>query len=185
LPRSKQEPVYRLSAAFIEKTHDVGINIVWPGIEPVQQASCLDTNLLWSAEEQPYQECFGRELYPSLAAKAAYLFCHLASGHVFSNGNKRTAAISLDQFLLANSVYLTLSNEQVHDLAQDVASAGERGEKFADMLPRITALIEENVIPLRAFRGIDMRSYRSLHRSKWNIRNYRFNRLGHPLAQRN
>ena len=161
----------------------MGINIVWPGIEPVQRASCIDTNLLWSAEEQPYQECFGRELYPSLAAKAAYLFCHLASGHVFSNGNKRTAAICLDQFLLANSIYLTLSNDQVHDLAQSVASAGERGERFVDLLPRITRLIEANIIPLSAFRDVNVASYRSLHRSKWNIRNYRFNRIGHPLAQ--
>jgi prophage maintenance system killer protein len=162
----------------------MGINVVWPGIEPVHNASCLDTNLLLSAEEQPYQECFGRELYPSLAAKAAYLFCHLASGHVFSNGNKRTAAIALDQFLMANSVYLTLSNDQVHDLAQSVASAGEKGEKFADMLPRITVLIARSTIPLSAFRTIDMAVYRSLQRSKWKIRRYRFNRLGHPLAQR-
>ena len=118
----------------------MGINVVWPGIEPVQNATCLDINLLMSVAEQPYQECFGCELYPSLAAKAAYIFCHLASGHVFSNGNKRTAAIALDQFVLTNTHYLTLSNEQVHDLAQSVASAGERGQKFADMLPKITAL---------------------------------------------
>jgi prophage maintenance system killer protein len=136
-----------------------------------------------SAAEQPYQACFGQELYPSLAAKAAYIFCHLASGHVFSNGNKRTAAITLDQFILVNAHYLTLSNDQVHDLAQSVASAGERGEKFADMLPRITSLIEENIIPLSAFRGIDNKSYRSLHRTKHAIRNYRFNQPGHPLSQ--
>lgn len=184
MPQSKQR-VYRLSAAFIEKTHDEGINIVWPGIEPVKRASCLDINLLMSAEVQPYQECFGRELYPSLAAKAAYIFCHLASGHVFSNGNKRTAAIALDQFVLANTYYLTLSNEQVHDLAQSVASAGERGEKFATMLPRITALIHANIMPLSKFRTTDPKTYRSLHRYKHAIRNYRYNRQGHPLAQRN
>ena len=144
----------------------------------------MDINLLMSVEEQPYQVCFGRELYPSLAAKAAYIFCHIATGHIFSNGNKRTAAISLDQFILANTHYLTLSNEQVHDLAQSVATAGERGEKFAAMLPRITALIKANMIPLSAFRKTDNKIYRSLHRSKHAIRNYRFNRLCHPLAQR-
>ena len=158
--------------------------MAFSGIEPVQQGTCLNINLLMSAEEQPYQECFGCELYPSLAAKAAYLFYHLASGHVFSNGNKRTAALTLDQFLLANSQYLILSNDQVHDLAQSVASAGERGEKFAEMLPEITALIEQNMIPLKAFRKTDMASYRSLHRTKNAIRKYRFNRPGHPLAQR-
>lgn len=136
-----------------------------------------------SAAEQPYQVCFGQELYPSLAAKAAYIFCHLASGHVFSNGNKRTAAITLDQFVLVNSHYLTLSNEQVHDIAQSVASAGERGEKFADVLPRITSLIEENIIPLSALRGINDKSYRSLHRTKHAIRDYRYNQPNQPLSQ--
>lgn len=183
MPRGKQR-TYRLSAAFIEKTHDAGINIVWPGIEPVQKATCLDINLLMSVEEQPYQACFGRELYPSLAAKAAYIFCHIASGHIFGNGNKRTAAISLDQFVLANTYYLTLSNEQLYDLAQSVACAGERGEKFAAMLPRITTLIEENMIPLSSFRGVDDKIYRSLHRTKRAIRDYPLNRRHHPLAQR-
>lgn len=182
MPQSKQR-VYRLSAAFIEKAHDVGINVVWPGIEPVQRATCIDINLLMSAEQQPYMECFGLELYPSLAAKAAYIFYHLASGHVFSNGNKRTAAICLDQFLLANSYYLTLSNDQVHDLAQSVASTGERGDKFADMLPKITAQIKANIIPLSAFRKINMQSYRSLHRTKHAIRNYYVNRPDYSLAQ--
>lgn len=182
MPRSK-ERIYRLSAAFIEKTHDVGINVVRRGIEPVRKGNCLDINLLMSVEEQPYQACFGRELYPSLAAKAAYIFCHIASGHIFGNGNKRTAAISLDQFVLANAHYLTLSNEQVHDLAQSVASAGERGEKFADMLPRITTLIEKNMIPLSAFRGVHEKVYRSLHRTKRAIRDYPLNRRHHPLAQ--
>jgi death-on-curing family protein len=182
LPQSKKR-VYRLSAAFIEKIHDIGINIVWPGIEPVHTSSCLDINLLMSAEEQPYQECFGIELYRTVSAKAAYLFCHLAAGHVFNNGNKRTAAIALDSFLLANAIYLTLSNDQVHDLAQSVASSGEMGEKFSQLLLRVTSLIEKNMIPLSAFRQIDTKTYRSLHRSKRQIRDYSFNRLGHPLAQ--
>lgn len=161
----------------------MGINVVWPGIEPVQNATCLDINLLMSVAEQPYQECFGCELYPSLAAKAAYIFCHLASGHVFSNGNKRTAAIALDQFVLTNTHYLTLSNEQVHDLAQSVASAGERGQKFADMLPKITALIKRNMIPLSTFRRTNEKVYRSLHRTKHAIRNYYFNQPGVPISQ--
>jgi len=50
----------------------------WPGIEPVGRGTCLNFNLLRSAAEQPYQECFGRELYPTLAAKASYLFVHIA-----------------------------------------------------------------------------------------------------------
>ena len=111
-----------MSAALIEQAHDFGISFVWPGLEPVRTGTCLNQNLLLSAEHQPYQDCFGREVYPSLAAKAAYLFYHLTTSHIFENGNKRTACICLDTFLLANSLYLTLSNDEVHDLAQEVAS---------------------------------------------------------------
>jgi prophage maintenance system killer protein len=137
-----------------------------------------------STESQPYQECFGRELYPSLAAKAAYIFYHLATGHVFSNGNKRTAALCLDSFLLANSRYLTLSNDEVHDLAQSVASSGENGERFEDVLARITTLVEANNIPLSSLRAVDMSAYRSLHRGKNLIRKLIASAAGRPLFRR-
>jgi prophage maintenance system killer protein len=85
---------------MIEDAHDFGIALAWPGIEPVGRGTCINVNLLYSAAAQPYQHCFGCELYPTLAAKSAYLFVHIATGHIFSNGNKRTAALCLDAFLL-------------------------------------------------------------------------------------
>jgi death-on-curing family protein len=175
--------VFPLSAAFIEKAHDIGINFTWPGIEPVQRGTCLDVNLLKSAEAQPYQECFGCELYPTLAAKAAYLFYHLATGHIFSNGNKRTAALCLDLFLTANSYYMILSNDDVHDLAQSVASSGERSEKYSEILERVTDQIAENIMPFSAFRVTTPQFYRALHKNKKSIRNARYNKLGYPLSQ--
>jgi death-on-curing family protein len=158
--------------------------MVWPGIEPVDRATCLSFNLPYSAANQPYQNCFGHEVYPSLAAKAAYIFAHIATGHIFSNGNKRTAALCLDVFLLLNSQYLTLSNEEVHDLAQSVASSGERGERFPEILKSTTELIEENMIPLSAFRHIDMSEYRYLHRRKRMLRHHPLSQSDAPLAQR-
>jgi hypothetical protein len=122
-------------------------------------------------------------MYPTLPAKAAYLFYHLASGHVFGNGNKRTAAVCLDTFITANGCYLTLSNDEVHDLAQAVASAGERNVKFADELARITQLISGNVIPISAFRTSDSRVYRRLHAYKNMIRKSHINRPNYPLSQ--
>lgn len=183
MPRNEQR-VYRLSAALIENAHDYGIGAVWPDVEPVDKATCLDLNLLYSAAQQPYQHCFGRELYPSLAAKAAYLFVHIASGHIFTNGNKRTAALCVDAFLLINSQYLTLSNPELYDLALAIASFRERGEQFQNVLERTTALIESNMIPLSRFRPIDMGVYRSQHRRKWWFRNSPLNQPNAPLAQR-
>lgn len=46
---------------------------------------------------------FGRELYPSLAEKAAYLFYALIKNHPFLNGNKRIGVIALYDFLKRNA----------------------------------------------------------------------------------
>jgi death-on-curing protein len=84
--------------------------MIWPGTEPVYPHDCLDQNLLASAAVQPFQSGFGMDFYPTVSDKAACLFFSLAGGHIFSNGNKRTAVLALDQFLIANSIYLVLSN---------------------------------------------------------------------------
>lgn len=123
-------------------------------------------------------------MYPTLAAKAAYLFIHIASGHIFSNGNKRTAALCLDTFLLVNSQYLTLSNTEVHDIAQAVASFGERGESFDNILAKTTETISKNMVPLSVFRKINPTAYRSLHKQKRQFRNSPTNQIDAPLAQR-
>jgi death on curing protein len=183
LPRGKSQ-LYRLWPAFIENAHDFGIGIVWPGIEPVGEATCLDLNLLRSTAEQPYQECFGRELYPTLAAKAAYLFVHLAGGHIFSNGNKRTAVLCLDTFLMANSRYLVLTNEEARELAVWVASAGERGDKFEKVFETVREAVEASTVALNALRKIDLEQYRyAIHQKNW-IRTDPHNQPNAPLSQK-
>lgn len=158
--------------------------MVWPGIEPVQQATCLDLNLLRSAGEQPYQVVFGQECYPTLAAKAAYLFIHIAGGHIFSNGNKRTAVLCLDMFLIANSRFLTLSNPFVRKMAEHVASAGERGERFEKLLRTTTRVIDLGAISINALRRVDTEEYRSALRQKLRVRTDPLNQPNAPLGQR-
>lgn len=183
MPRGKRA-LYRLWPAFIENAHDYGINIVWPGVEPVYEATCLDLNLLRSASEQPFQECFGQELYPALAAKAAYLFVHLAGSHIFSNGNKRTAVLCLDLFLVANSRYLFLTNEAVRKLAIWVAASGERGDKFDKVFDTVTKVVGKSTVPLNALRKIDLDQYRAAIRHKNWIRTDPRNKPDVPLQQR-
>jgi death on curing protein len=183
LPRNNQQ-AHRISAALIENAHDFGIAMVWPGSEPVHRSSCLDLNLLQSAAHQPYQECFGQELYPTVAAKAAYLFIHLASGHVFSNGNKRTAALCLDAFALVNSYYLALSNDEIHKLSKSAASYRVEGKTFHQILESTTRLLEENLVPVKALRQVDMIMYRAIQRRKLRLRKHRLNQLNTPLSQR-
>lgn len=113
-------------------------------MEPVGAYDCIDLNLLESASQQPFQAVFGVELYPTIYDKAAYLFFSLAGGHIFTNGNKRTAVLALDQFLMANSIYLLLDNEEIRLLAEDTASYRVRGETPEQALARIKDIIEED-----------------------------------------
>jgi death-on-curing protein len=183
LPKNNN-PIYRLSAALIENAHDFGIAMVWPGIEPVQESTCLDLNLLHSAAHQPYQHCFGRELYPTLSAKAAYLFVHIASGHIFSNGNKRTASLCIDAFALVNSCYLTLSNDEIQVLARSVASYRKNGITFNEVLESTTQLLEENLIPFSVLRKwVNPTIYRNFHLRKRQLRAHPLNQIDAPLRQ--
>ena len=50
----------------------------------------------------PKEKLFGQELYPTIYEKAAILMINLATKHVFHNGNKRTAFITLDIFMELN-----------------------------------------------------------------------------------
>jgi death-on-curing protein len=52
--------------------------------------------------EAPRQTMFGEELYSDISSKAAILFYLLIKGHPFIDGNKRTAALALIEFLERN-----------------------------------------------------------------------------------
>lgn len=56
---------------------------------------------LESACARPFQDVFGAELYPSVPLKAAALFHGIIAGHVFVDGNKRTAALLAVTLLVA------------------------------------------------------------------------------------
>jgi death-on-curing family protein len=129
----------------------------------------LDRNLLASAAVQPFQSGFGREFYPTLSDKAACLFFSIAGGHIFGNGNKRTAVISLDQFLIANKIYLLLSNNEVRELAEATASYHERHETQEFAMTRIREAIAENVAEFRLFRLQNPRFYKQMHLVKSSI----------------
>jgi death on curing protein len=57
---------------------------------------------LESILNQIQSELFGKELYPGVVRKAAWLFYLMVKNHPFANGNKRIAIITLFQFLKRN-----------------------------------------------------------------------------------
>lgn len=151
---------------------------MWPGIEPVDRLSCRDLNLLASAAISPYGGGFGIEYYPTLESKAAYIFFHIATSHIFQNGNKRTAVLTLDQFLAANSVYLMVSNSTMEKLAEETASYNQRGESKDQTLQHLTETIAKESVPYSNIRRASERHYRSLLRLRKLIRADRRNQQG-------
>ena len=69
------------------------------------------------------QTMFGEELYPDLFSKAAILFYLLVMNHAFVDGNKRTAALALIEFLERNGHTLDATNDELYQFTIDVASS--------------------------------------------------------------
>jgi len=71
----------------------------------------------------PRQTMFGEELYPDLFSKAAILFYLLVKNHAFVDGNKRTTALALIEFLERNGYTLDAANDELYQFTIDVASS--------------------------------------------------------------
>jgi len=69
------------------------------------------------------QTMFGQELYPDLFSKAAILFYLLVMNHAFVDGNKRTAALALIEFLERNGYTLDATNDELYQFTIEVASS--------------------------------------------------------------
>ena len=115
-------PTCKLGSAYVEIIHDRLVAQMWPGTDPIQSDEPRDTALLESAVNSPFQSAFGEDIHPYTIEKGAALFRSLNSNHCFLNGNKRTAVLALDTFLLANGYCLILSNEDMYKLAEKTAS---------------------------------------------------------------
>ena len=151
MPKNKPA-VFRLTAQFIEFLHDELVSQVWPQTDPITPGEYRDRRLLESAANRPYQSAFGEDAYPSLPEKAAALFHSLVCNHCFSNGNKRTAVLALDWFLLANDHLLGLDDVETYDLARRVASYRERRLTHGAVLNEIVAALVHRAIPLALLR---------------------------------
>jgi death-on-curing family protein len=134
--------------------HDEGIAVTWPGIEPVPHYDCIDLNRLDSAVARPFGGGFGIEYYPTLRKNAACLFHAFVADHIFVSGNKRTAVLVLDQFLLANGEYLLFDNEEIKQLARDTVPEAyrARGEDHKVVIEKLSMLIGDSSVPLSALK---------------------------------
>lgn len=107
---------------YLSEKELVAINYaVIKQISPTEDFGVKDSSALKSVVNQPRQNVFGKELYPTVYDKAAILFEMVVNKHCFFNGNKRTSVMALCVFLRKNNIRLTASNQEIADYAVQVA----------------------------------------------------------------
>lgn len=89
-----------------------------------------DLGALESAIAQPRMTFERRDLYGTLAEKAAALGYSIIQGHPFVDGNKRVGHAAMETFLVLNGHELRASVDESERVVIDVASGKCRREQF-------------------------------------------------------
>lgn len=90
--------------------------------EPIPEFSTRFPHALEQCIYAPFQTYKG-QLYKGLVPKAAILFYLMIKNHPFQNGNKRVAVSTLLLFLAKNSKWISISPQELYNLATWVASS--------------------------------------------------------------
>ncbi len=90
----------------------------------------LNLGGLESALAQPHMTFAGKELYPSVVAKAAALGYSLIQNHPFLDGNKRTGHAAMEVFLFLNGCELQAPVDEQERVILQVASGEIDREAF-------------------------------------------------------
>lgn len=109
-----KEQVLKLHASLIKATG---------GSDGIRDEGMLETAL-----NNPFQSFGGKELYPSVQAKAARLCFGLVKNHAMLDGIKRLGTHVMLVFLALNGYELYYSQQELSDMVLALAS-GDIGEK--------------------------------------------------------
>jgi death-on-curing protein len=96
--------------------------------------SLRDQGMLESAVAQPRASFGGKQLYPTLADKAAALAYSLVMNHPFSDGNKRTGYGAMMMFLSRNGHTIRASIDERESVFLRLAAGELDREGFLDWL---------------------------------------------------
>ncbi len=97
--------------------------------EPIPDFSTRFPNVLESCVVTPFQKFSGKDLYPSLVAKASILFYLMIKNHPFQNGNKRIAITTLLVFLNSNNKWLRANSQELYNFTVWVAQSPSEFKK--------------------------------------------------------
>ncbi|KRM41346.1 type II toxin-antitoxin system death-on-curing family toxin [Lentilactobacillus parafarraginis] len=99
-----------------------------------------DPHGLETIVQQPSQQFFGREAYPNIWLKAAFLLQKITKKPVFFDGNKRTAFMATAFFLDLNNYSLKVSAQDGQDLVMETTLSADTEEQMV----KIALFIKEN-----------------------------------------
>jgi death-on-curing family protein len=139
-----------LGAAYIERIHDVLVAKLWPGTDPIVDGEFRSIELIESAVGRPFHSAFERDAYPNPIDKSIALFHSLISNHPFYNGNKRTAVIAFDHFLMANGLFSAIDNREMYTLAERTASYRARGLSHEESFIEVRTAVADRIVILQA-----------------------------------
>lgn len=97
-------------------------------------AGLRDLGALESAVAQPSMAFDGKDLYPSLAEKAAALCYSLVSNHAFVDGNKRIAHAAMEAFLMLNGTEIGAGIDEQEQIMLQLASGSYTREQLVSWL---------------------------------------------------
>ena len=95
-----------------------------------------DENLLESAIYAPFQTFDGQDLYPTIIEKAGRLGYGLIRNHPFLDGNKRIGIHAMLVFLAVNGISFSYCDEDLIQIALDIASGSISFRDFQRWLLR-------------------------------------------------
>ncbi|HSD16712.1 MAG TPA: type II toxin-antitoxin system death-on-curing family toxin [Thermomonas sp.] len=105
-----------------------------------------DEALLESALARPQQLFAYGNPPPDLAALAASLTYGLARNHPFVDGNKRTAAVACELFLMLNGATLQADNLELYPVYLSLAEGSLAENELADWLRPRVAMQPRNIV---------------------------------------
>jgi death-on-curing protein len=97
-------------------------------------AGIRDLGALESALAQPKMALAGRDLYPTLADKAAALCFSLVGNHPFVDGNKRVGHAATETFLVLNGAEIDAHLDEQERVMLDLAAGRIDRGQLADWL---------------------------------------------------
>lgn len=106
------------------------------------KAGVRDFALLHSALERPKATYAGRDLYPTIFAKAASLLQSLCLNHPFTDGNKRTAWAVTHKFLWDNGYHLKAARREAVDFMVRVDKQKPELIKIASWLKSHSSVVK-------------------------------------------